>query len=59
MKFQAKNAEERDVWIQALNDGINRGKNKVFDEVGFKMRISSFILIRNATQIITVCQFAI
>ncbi|XP_066448983.1 pleckstrin homology domain-containing family O member 2 [Eleutherodactylus coqui] len=33
VKFQAKNAEERDVWIQALNDGINRGKNKVFDEV--------------------------
>ncbi|KAM4039293.1 pleckstrin homology domain-containing family O member 2 isoform 2-T2 [Anomaloglossus baeobatrachus] len=33
VKFQARNAEERDVWIQALNDGINRGKNKVFDEV--------------------------
>ncbi|XP_073424938.1 pleckstrin homology domain-containing family O member 2 isoform X2 [Dendrobates tinctorius] len=33
VKFQAKNAEERDVWIQALNDGINRGKNKVFDQV--------------------------
>ncbi|XP_073509494.1 pleckstrin homology domain-containing family O member 2 isoform X2 [Phyllobates terribilis] len=33
VKFQAKNTEERDVWIQALNDGINRGKNKVFDEV--------------------------
>ncbi|KAM3927223.1 pleckstrin homology domain-containing family O member 2 [Leptodactylus fuscus] len=33
VKFQAKNPEERDVWIQALNDGINRGKNKVFDEV--------------------------
>ncbi|KAM5171468.1 pleckstrin homology domain-containing family O member 2 [Mantella aurantiaca] len=33
VKFQAKNAEERDVWIQALNDGINRGKNKILDEV--------------------------
>ncbi|XP_018422260.1 PREDICTED: pleckstrin homology domain-containing family O member 2 [Nanorana parkeri] len=33
VKFQAKNAEERDAWIQALNDGINRGKNKVLDEV--------------------------
>ncbi|XP_044139113.1 pleckstrin homology domain-containing family O member 2 [Bufo gargarizans] len=33
VKFQAKNTEERDVWIQALNEGINRGKNKVFDEV--------------------------
>ncbi|XP_063781721.1 pleckstrin homology domain-containing family O member 2 isoform X2 [Pseudophryne corroboree] len=33
VKFQAKNIEERDAWIQALNDGINRGKNKIFDEV--------------------------
>ncbi|XP_075063757.1 pleckstrin homology domain-containing family O member 2 [Mixophyes fleayi] len=33
VKLQAKNIEERDAWIQALNDGINRGKNKIFDEV--------------------------
>ncbi|CAI9596336.1 unnamed protein product, partial [Staurois parvus] len=32
-KFQAKSAEERDIWMQALNDGINRKKNKVLDEV--------------------------
>ncbi|KAM9311932.1 pleckstrin homology domain-containing family O member 2 [Gastrophryne carolinensis] len=33
VKFQAKNAEERDEWIQNLNDGINRGKNKILDDV--------------------------
>ncbi|KAM4678148.1 pleckstrin homology domain-containing family O member 2 [Discoglossus pictus] len=33
VKLQAKNVEERNEWIQALNEGINRGKNKVFDEV--------------------------
>ncbi|XP_075431415.1 pleckstrin homology domain-containing family O member 2 isoform X2 [Ascaphus truei] len=33
VKFLAKNAEERDAWIQALNEGINRGKNQIFDEV--------------------------
>ncbi|KAM8973460.1 pleckstrin homology domain-containing family O member 2 [Pelodytes ibericus] len=33
IKFLARNAEERDTWIQALNEGINRGKNKIFDEV--------------------------
>lgn len=25
--------EEKESWIKALNEGINRGKNKVFDEV--------------------------
>ncbi|KAE8618380.1 hypothetical protein XENTR_v10009368 [Xenopus tropicalis] len=33
LKFQARNVEERDAWIQALNEGISRGKNKIFDEV--------------------------
>ncbi|KAM4749590.1 pleckstrin homology domain-containing family O member 2 [Rhinophrynus dorsalis] len=33
VKFLAKNSEERDSWIQALNEGITRGKNKIFDEV--------------------------
>ncbi|XP_053573563.1 pleckstrin homology domain-containing family O member 2 [Bombina bombina] len=33
VKFQARNAEERDAWIQALNEGVNRGKNKILDEV--------------------------
>uniref|UniRef100_A0A3Q1EMH5 Pleckstrin homology domain-containing family O member 2-like n=1 Tax=Acanthochromis polyacanthus TaxID=80966 RepID=A0A3Q1EMH5_9TELE len=33
VKFQAQTAEEKEAWIKALNDGINRAKNKVFDEV--------------------------
>lgn len=33
LKFQAQTAEEKDAWIKALSDAINRAKNKVFDEV--------------------------
>lgn len=33
MKFQAQTAEEKEAWIKALNEGISRAKNKVFDEV--------------------------
>ena len=33
MKFQTQTAEEKEAWIKALRDGINRAKNKVFDEV--------------------------
>ncbi|XP_009885800.1 PREDICTED: pleckstrin homology domain-containing family O member 2 [Charadrius vociferus] len=33
IKFQAPTSEEKESWIKALNEGINRGKNKVFDEV--------------------------
>ncbi|XP_060611475.2 pleckstrin homology domain-containing family O member 2 [Anolis sagrei] len=33
IKFQALNGEEKESWMKALNEGINRGKNKVFDEV--------------------------
>ncbi|XP_005075588.1 pleckstrin homology domain-containing family O member 2 [Mesocricetus auratus] len=33
IKFQASNGEEKESWIKALNEGINRGKNKAFDEV--------------------------
>uniref|UniRef100_A0A3B3ZFA1 PH domain-containing protein n=1 Tax=Periophthalmus magnuspinnatus TaxID=409849 RepID=A0A3B3ZFA1_9GOBI len=33
MKFQAPSAEEKEAWIKALCDGINRAKNKIFDEV--------------------------
>ncbi|KAI3377229.1 hypothetical protein L3Q82_009139, partial [Scortum barcoo] len=33
VKFQTQTAEEKESWIKALNDGINRAKNKVFDEV--------------------------
>ncbi|XP_078539222.1 pleckstrin homology domain-containing family O member 2 [Lissotriton helveticus] len=33
IKFQAKNLEEKDSWIKAFSEGINKGKNNVFDEV--------------------------
>ncbi|XP_012862552.2 pleckstrin homology domain-containing family O member 2 isoform X1 [Echinops telfairi] len=33
IKFQAPSGEEKEAWIKALNEGINRGKNKAFDEV--------------------------
>ncbi|XP_033841924.1 pleckstrin homology domain-containing family O member 2 [Periophthalmus magnuspinnatus] len=33
MKFQAPSAEEKEAWIKALCDGINRAKNKIFDEI--------------------------
>ncbi|XP_054982442.1 pleckstrin homology domain-containing family O member 2 isoform X2 [Sorex araneus] len=33
IKFQAPSGEEKESWIKALNEGISRGKNKVFDEV--------------------------
>ncbi|XP_022601407.1 pleckstrin homology domain-containing family O member 2-like isoform X1 [Seriola dumerili] len=33
VKLQAQTAEEKEAWIKALTDGINRAKNKVFDEV--------------------------
>ncbi|KFZ68250.1 Pleckstrin homology domain-containing family O member 2, partial [Podiceps cristatus] len=32
IKFQAPTLEEKESWIKALNEGIDRGKNKVFDE---------------------------
>ncbi|KAF7703193.1 pleckstrin homology domain-containing family O member 1-A [Silurus meridionalis] len=33
IKLQAQNQEEKEAWIKALSDGINRAKNKIFDEV--------------------------
>ncbi|XP_077375437.1 uncharacterized protein plekho2 [Festucalex cinctus] len=33
IKFQVQTAEEKEAWIQALSDGINRAKNKVLDEI--------------------------
>nr|XP_046240941.1 pleckstrin homology domain-containing family O member 2 isoform X2 [Scatophagus argus] len=33
VKFQTQTAEEKEAWIKALNEGISRAKNKVFDEV--------------------------
>lgn len=33
VKLQAPTVEEKEAWIKALSDGINRAKNKIFDEV--------------------------
>ncbi|XP_072237129.1 uncharacterized protein plekho2 [Leuresthes tenuis] len=33
VKFQAQTAEEKEAWIKAFSDAMNRAKNKVFDEV--------------------------
>lgn len=33
VKLQAQNQEEKEDWIKALSDAINRAKNKIFDEV--------------------------
>ncbi|XP_018620480.2 pleckstrin homology domain-containing family O member 2-like [Scleropages formosus] len=33
VKLQIPNPEEKDAWIKALSDAINRAKNKIFDEV--------------------------
>ncbi|XP_028812436.1 pleckstrin homology domain-containing family O member 2 isoform X2 [Denticeps clupeoides] len=33
VKLQAQNPEEKEAWIKAISDGINRAKNKIFDEV--------------------------
>ncbi|KFW82610.1 Pleckstrin homology domain-containing family O member 2, partial [Phalacrocorax carbo] len=44
IKFQASTLEEKESWIKALNEGINRGKNKVFDEQPGKIKPSSIEL---------------
>ncbi|KAG1959539.1 pleckstrin homology domain-containing family O member 2 [Pimephales promelas] len=33
VKLQAQNPEEKEAWIKALGEGINKAKNKIFDEV--------------------------
>ncbi|XP_041918357.1 pleckstrin homology domain-containing family O member 2 [Alosa sapidissima] len=33
VKLQAQSQEDKEAWIKALSDGINRAKNKIFDEV--------------------------
>ncbi|MGH0128213.1 UNVERIFIED_CONTAM: hypothetical protein FKN15_044925 [Acipenser sinensis] len=33
IKFQAPSPEEKEAWIKALCDGINRAKNKIFDQL--------------------------
>ncbi|XP_015273972.1 PREDICTED: pleckstrin homology domain-containing family O member 2 [Gekko japonicus] len=40
IKFQAFRKEEKESWMKALNEGINRGKNRVFDEVKVDQSLS-------------------
>uniref|UniRef100_A0A8C5WWS4 Pleckstrin homology domain containing O2 n=1 Tax=Laticauda laticaudata TaxID=8630 RepID=A0A8C5WWS4_LATLA len=40
IKFQASTTEEKELWMKALNDGISRGKNKIFDEVKIDENLS-------------------
>lgn len=45
IKFQAPSGEEKESWIKALNEGINRGKNKAFDEVCCHTTIAGVIVL--------------
>ncbi|KAK2869375.1 hypothetical protein Q7C36_001246 [Tachysurus vachellii] len=40
VKLQAQSQEEKEHWIKAFSDGINRAKNKIFDEVKVDESIS-------------------
>ena len=33
VKFLAQTPEDKDAWIKAFTEGIDRAKNKIFDEV--------------------------
>lgn len=33
VRFQTQTAEEKEAWIKALSNGINRAKNTILDEV--------------------------
>jgi len=46
IKFQASSGEEKESWIKALNEGINRGKNKAFDEVWGVVSAWFFVFLR-------------
>ncbi|CAM5087567.1 unnamed protein product [Natator depressus] len=40
IKFQGQNAEEKESWMKALNEGISRAKNKILDEVKVDQSLS-------------------
>nr|XP_005294875.1 pleckstrin homology domain-containing family O member 2 isoform X1 [Chrysemys picta bellii] len=40
IKFQGQNAEEKESWMKALNEGIGRAKNKILDEVKIDQSLS-------------------
>ncbi|XP_034987568.2 pleckstrin homology domain-containing family O member 2 [Zootoca vivipara] len=47
IKFQASSGEEKESWMKALNDGINRGKNRILDEVKVDPDLSLEHVTRN------------
>ncbi|XP_030620962.1 pleckstrin homology domain-containing family O member 2 [Chanos chanos] len=47
IKLQAQTPEEKEAWIKALSDGINRAKNKIFDEVKVNEECSLEHVTRN------------
>ncbi|KAM9125729.1 pleckstrin homology domain-containing family O member 2 isoform 1-T1 [Pangshura tecta] len=40
IKFQGQSTEEKESWMKALNEGISRAKNKIFDEVKVDQSLS-------------------
>ncbi|XP_034280587.1 pleckstrin homology domain-containing family O member 2 [Pantherophis guttatus] len=52
IKFQASTPEEKELWMKALNDGISRGKNKIFDEVKVDESLSLDHVTRGRAKIV-------
>ncbi|XP_029430858.1 pleckstrin homology domain-containing family O member 2 isoform X2 [Rhinatrema bivittatum] len=52
IKFQAKNIEEKEGWIKALNEAINKGKNEVFDEVTVDKNLALEHVTRDRAKVI-------
>nr|XP_028562215.1 pleckstrin homology domain-containing family O member 2 [Podarcis muralis] len=51
IKFQASSGEEKESWMKALNDGINRGKNRILDEVKVDPDLSLEHVTRNRAKL--------
>nr|XP_056721928.1 pleckstrin homology domain-containing family O member 2 [Euleptes europaea] len=51
IKFQACHKEEKESWMKALNEGISRGKNRVFDEVKVDQSLSLEHVTRDRAKI--------
>ncbi|XP_015673799.2 pleckstrin homology domain-containing family O member 2, partial [Protobothrops mucrosquamatus] len=52
IKFQASTTEEKELWMKAFNDGISRGKNKIFDEVKVDESLSLDHVTRGRAKIV-------
>ncbi|XP_053220915.1 pleckstrin homology domain-containing family O member 2 [Podarcis raffonei] len=51
IKFQASSGEEKESWMKALNDGINRSKNRILDEVKVDPDLSLEHVTRNRAKL--------